>query len=383
MAPTTVLVVLPAAPAQAVRCVVALAGLDADPAHDVVLVDRSHVGLEELLRAVEGDVQVVRTSPGGTLADAVAAGLAGVTTPTCVLLLDGGEPAPAAVARLLDALAAPGVACATAGDAHPAEARALALATPAPADVPAVRDDLLGAALVALGAGRGEVVAVPDARVAPPLPRGAQPPLPAFGTVELSVVVPTLDATSDRHRACVAALRAHTEVALEVISVDNGPMPQGFSAPVNAGLRAARGDYLVVCNDDVEVLPGWWAPLRAALDDGTPVAFPRTIDGAMREDFAAWCFALRRDALDLHGVAPGEFLDPGLVVWFQDSDLLERLRLAGTPPLLVEGSRIRHGLSATVGLDAATRPAWVSAQIARDAARFSALHGGAVAGAAH
>jgi len=42
----------------------------------------------------------------------------------------------------------------------------------------------------------------------------------------------------------------------EIVLVDNGAPPQGFTGPVNSGLRAARGRYAVVMNDDVEVLPG-------------------------------------------------------------------------------------------------------------------------------
>jgi GT2 family glycosyltransferase len=168
----------------------------------------------------------------------------------------------------------------------------------------------------------------------------------------------------------------------ELVIVDNGAPPQGFTAPVNAGLRAARGRYAVVCNDDVEVLPGWWGPLRETLDAGAPVAFPLTLGGAMRPDFAAWCFAVSRAALEEHAVAPGEFLHPDLVVWYQDSDLLQRLRLAGTPPVLVPESRIRHGLSETVATEDPALRAWIEGQVRRDKASFEALHGTGVAGAA-
>ena len=86
----------------------------------------------------------------------------------------------------------------------------------------------------------------------------------------------------------------------ELIVIDNGAPPQGFTAPVNAGLRAARGRYLVVLNDDVEVLDGWWEPLARALDVGHKIVFPRTIDAQPRR-FPAWCFAMRRDTLKAFG----------------------------------------------------------------------------------
>ena len=101
-----------------------------------------------------------------------------------------------------------------------------------------------------------------------------------------------------------------------------------------AACAPRAGRYCVVMNDDVETLDGWWPPLREALSrPSAPAAavFPQTIDGAVRLDFAAWCFAISRDTLERFAVAPGEFFDPELVVWYQDTDLLERLRRGGPP----------------------------------------------------
>ena len=194
---------------------------------------------------------------------------------------------------------------------------------------------------------------------------------------ELTIVIPTLDATSDRVRRCLAAAQATTEAPHDIVVVDNGAPPQGFTAPVNAGLRAARGPYAVVLNDDVELLPGWWPPLRAALDAGAPVAFPLTIDGPMRRDFAAWCFALSRAAVQRFGHSRDEFFDPRYRVWFQDTDLLETLRAAGSPPLLVEESHIRHGLSETVMSEDPELRSWIEREISRDHAEFQRKWGAA------
>jgi GT2 family glycosyltransferase len=192
--------------------------------------------------------------------------------------------------------------------------------------------------------------------------------------IELSIVIPTLDASSTRVRACVQALQATTEAAHEIVVLDNGSPPQGFSAPVNAGLRAARGAYAVVLNDDVEVLAGWWPPLRAALDAGAAVAFPRTLDAFDRDDFAAWCFAVSRATLDRHSARPGEFLDPEMRVWFQDTDLLTRLRKAGTPPVRVESSTIRHTTSSTISTPDPELQAWIRTQTVKDRAVFEQRH---------
>ena len=53
---------------------------------------------------------------------------------------------------------------------------------------------------------------------------------------------------------------ASTEADHELLVLENRSPPQGYTAPANAGIRAARGRYIVVLNDDVELLEGWWPP---------------------------------------------------------------------------------------------------------------------------
>jgi GT2 family glycosyltransferase len=391
----TIVAVLDGAPEQALRCLSALAELQPEPEHEVVIVDDASVGLESLLARVEGDVEIVRLPHRSGFAAAALAGLEKVSTPEAVLLRGAPELAPGALGPLLAALADPAVAGATAvadpvAPEPPVAAHVLAARTPAITAVAAgasarVPGGLEVAALVAGLAGHGRVEAVLASVARPPGRRAGGLRRTPGEEVELSIVIPTLDATSERLRRCIAAIHNTTDVAHEIVVVDNGAPPQGFTAPVNSGLRAARGAYAVVMNDDVETLDGWWPPLRAALsrpDRPAAVAFPDTIDGAMRHDFAAWCFAVSRAALEEFAVAPGEFFDPQLVVWYQDTDLLQRLRLAGRPPEHVPSSRIRHGLSETVMSDDGTLRAWIDQQVLRDRAAFERKHGGDVAGAA-
>ncbi|MBW3607885.1 MAG: glycosyltransferase family 2 protein [Actinobacteria bacterium] len=371
---------------QARRCFEALAGLDASPRHEVIVVDDASADLSALLSRLDGDVSVVRLERRAGLAAAVARGAQLAQGRILVVVRDACEVQDGWLAELLAPFADEQTAATTsvvdgAGATHPVAAPAFALrreeldAWHECCDVP---EGLELAALVATLSARGRlVVPVAASRVAAAGTRrvGArgmpgEPP-------ELSVVIPTLDAASGRVRACVAAVHATVDVASEIVLIDNGGAPQGFTAPVNAGLRAARGRYVVVMNDDVETLPGWWPPLREALDAGTSVAFPLTIDGAMRTDFAAWCFAVSRRGLERFAHAPDEFFDPALRVWFQDSDLLLRLRAAGCPPRLVREARIRHGLSETVATDDPILRGWIDREIAGDLRRFDAKHPGA------
>jgi GT2 family glycosyltransferase len=382
----SVVLVLEGGAERALRCLSALSAVPDDPAFEVVVVDDASVGLDDLLERLAGDVDVVRNERRTGQGAALLAGAARATGDVVVLLRDTPEVDPAFLRPLVDALADPAVAAVTsfAGGvpvaAHALAARRADLA--AAATLPPAPDGLAIAPVLCALAARGRVAEVAASVVSAPSGRTVGVRRAPGEEPELTVVIPTLDAASDRVRRCVAAVQRTTDVAHEIVIVDNGAPPQGFTAPVNAGIRAARTPYVVVMNDDVEPLPGWWAPLRAAVDEGAAVAFPLTIDGAMRDDFAAWCFAVGREAIDEFGVAPGEFLDPALVVWYQDTDLLQRLRLAGRPPVLADASRIRHGLSETVASDDPVLAAWVRTQVRQDRMNFEVKHGAGVAGAA-
>lgn len=404
MAAVSVIVYLEGGRERARRCLEALAGLAPEPDFEAIVVDDASPDLAELLDGLSGDVKVLRNERREGFLAAAAAGAAASEAETLVLLRGAPLLAEDALGPLVAALADPQCAAACADDVggpktqpemefsahqpgavaklHPTSTHALALRR-ADAEymngAAGAAPDLELAAICAELARRGRVVTVTEAIAAP-----AKAAVVARRTpgepAELTVVVPTLDATAPRVRGCLAAIAANTPAPHQVVVVDNGSPPQGFTAPVNAGLRAVDTPYAVVMNDDVEVLEGWWEPLRATLDEGATVVFPQTVEGPMRDDFAAWCFGLTRPTLldpDL-AHAPGEFFDPSLRVWFQDTDLLLRLRAIGRPPRLVRASHIRHALSATVRTEDPALRAWIDCTIAADRAAFEAKHPTAV-----
>ncbi len=379
------------------RCLEALAALDEEPTFEAILIDDASPDLGELLGGLSGDVTVLRTERREGFVASAIRGAEAARSDTLILLRDAALLAPDALAPLLHALndvdgpksahierfsahqprcCAAAAALPGAPDAHPSATHALALRR---ADAGCLR----GAAAAAPGfelaaicvelARRGRVETVPASVAAPASAAVAARRAPGE-RAELTIVVPTLDAGATRVRACLAAITANTAVPHQVVVVDNGSPPQGFTAPVNAGLRAVDTPYAVVMNDDVEVLEGWWEPLRAALDAGAAVAFPQTVEGGMREDFAAWCFALGAETIATMSHAPGEFFDPAFRVWFQDTDLLVRLRAIGRPPQLVRDSHIRHALSATVRTEDPGLRAWIDQTIAADKAAFQRKH---------
>lgn len=92
----------------------------------------------------------------------------------------------------------------------------------------------------------------------------------------LSLIVLAWDQLTLTQR-CIETLRRHTDVAYELIVVDNGSAWDarhyaevagdvavlndhnlGFAAGMNAGLRQARGEFIVFCNNDTE-FPSRWA----------------------------------------------------------------------------------------------------------------------------
>src|SRR3954470_15541790 len=373
----SVVVHLQGGPEQALRCFESLAMLPPEPEHEVIVVDDASMGLDDLLARLEGDVNVIQMEHRSGLAKSVGRAAAEAQGEVLAMLRGAPEVAHGWLAPLVEAVTSGRLAAAasvTAGDpaAHLVSAYALAVPRERARAMPAVPDEHVFSA-VCLGLdGRAEQLPA-STLVAPGTRMGAARRAPGEDP-ELSIVIPTLDAASERVRACVSAIQARTEGPYDIVLLDNGAPPQGFTAPVNAGLRAARGGYAVVMNDDVEVLPGWWPPLREALDAGASVSFPTTIDVTMRTDFAAWCFAVSRDSLERYETEPGEFFDPRFRVWYQDTDLLARLRAAGSPPVCVEGSRIRHGLSETVASDDPELRAWVAAEVARDREAFMAKH---------
>ncbi len=198
---------------------------------------------------------------------------------------------------------------------------------------------------------------------------------------------------------CLAALVPQLPVGAELIVVENGStdgsrewlMQQpavllvaldaniGFAAGVNAGLRVASGEAILLVNNDAFVEPGCIAALCAALQDYPDVA---AFGGLLLFDHAPHLVAsagivMHRDglALDLWPCRPvsdmpaqpqpifgpsgglalyrrallddvGVF-DPQFFAYLEDADLAVRAVLRGWRSLVVPAARARHVYSAT------------------------------------
>jgi GT2 family glycosyltransferase len=191
---------------------------------------------------------------------------------------------------------------------------------------------------------------------------------------ELTEVILVDDASTDDSVPYVRAHYPH----VQVVQLDYN---RGLAAGCNAGAREARGDLLVMLNNDTEAEPGWLAALAAAA-----VTDPKA--GAIASKMLLYD---RRDTLhnagDLMGANgiprnrgvwqqdAGQFdhdlsvfggcgggvayrreaweqaggFDERLFMYLEDVDLAWRLRLLGWGAVFAPAARLYHHLSATGG----------------------------------
>ena len=218
---------------------------------------------------------------------------------------------------------------------------------------------------------------------------------------------------------CLSALSAQSFVEFETVLVDNAssdgsvgwvgehhpdvrilrrPDNGGFSKAVNAGIMAARGEYVALLNSDTAVDPGWLGALVTALDDHRDYAFaaskmilfhePERVNAA-GDVYALWCLAGRNRGLGeplsrfgtmerVLGACAGAAIyrrslfrevglfDEDFFLMSEDTDFNLRCLIAGRRCLYVPDARVRHKLRASID----TRPAW---DMTRLAARNEAI----------
>ncbi len=219
----------------------------------------------------------------------------------------------------------------------------------------------------------------------------------------ISVVV--LNYNGKRYlESCLGSLEKQTFRDFEVILVDNGSSDGsveyvednfpwvrvialeenlGFCGGNNVGIRAARGEYVALLNNDTEVEPRWLEELKTALNNNDQVGFcasrmlvhgqPHTIDtvgdvfyacgvggkrGYLEQDngqydeaeyvFGACAGAAiyRRAMLDDVGL-----LDEDFFAYDEDIDLSFRAQLRGYKCLFVPAAIVYHRIGSTLGRD--------------------------------
>lgn len=252
--------------------------------------------------------------------------------------------------------------------------------------------------------------------------------LPASPAPRASIVIPVYNHAGDT-LDCLRALAAHPPLAsMEVIVVDDGSSDQteawmraisglryhrraangGFIAACNDGAALARGEFLVLLNNDTVPQPGWLDALLATFDAhpraglvGAQLIYP---DGRLQEaggvvlaDGAAWNYgrfdspddpryASLRAADYCSGAALaiptalfrelGGFDSRYAPAYYEDTDLAFAVRAAGREVLYQPRSRVVHREGVTAGTDPASG---VKAYQARNQGVFAAKWADALA----
>jgi len=217
----------------------------------------------------------------------------------------------------------------------------------------------------------------------------------------IDVIIPSWNGRRYLER-CLPTLVRQDHPSFRVIVVDNGssdgtadwirsafpqvaclslPSNRGFSGGVNAAIRATRGDFVALLNNDTEVAPGWLRALEAGLDGDRAVGFctskivslddatlmdnagdgfgrkgisypigylecdrgqydaPRPVFGAC----GAACI-FRREVLERIGLFDEDFF-----AYHEDVDLSFRAQIAGFACLYIPSAVVYHSGSATSG----------------------------------
>jgi len=134
----------------------------------------------------------------------------------------------------------------------------------------------------------------------------------------ISVIVPhySYNAEIDRTlKRCVDSLSGYDEL---IVVVNKGT---GFAKAVNQGLKLAKGDYLMVVNNDIEWREG---NLKDLCLEGM-VASPK-VNGAIQPFWGSF-FCIPRKVYEEVGGLDEQFE----IGYYEDEDYIKRLERAGVP----------------------------------------------------
>jgi GT2 family glycosyltransferase len=139
---------------------------------------------------------------------------------------------------------------------------------------------------------------------------------------------------------CLRSLEMSTDKLYDLVTVDDdSPIPYpatikhkfntGYAKSVNDGLRTAKGDVLIVANDDIEFVEGTLEKLSKILEDTSiGIASLPTSDediqltgGYVEDAKFGSIWATRRDVLESVGL-----LDEDFPHYFNDTEFYQRVR---------------------------------------------------------
>lgn len=173
----------------------------------------------------------------------------------------------------------------------------------------------------------------------------------------ISIIIPTYNHLHDLLIPCLDSIKEYTDLDMcEVIVVANGctdgtaeylkTLPHqfrhvmisdvcGYTAATNAGIKIARGDYILLLNNDIVLLPqdrNKWIRMLInphILNNKTgisgPVKFTFPCGGTTRTAMAFWCVMILKKLIDELGYLD-EIFSPGMG---EDADFSIKAEIAG------------------------------------------------------
>lgn len=145
----------------------------------------------------------------------------------------------------------------------------------------------------------------------------------------ISVIIPYYESDAEKPavlKRCTQSLNGHDEL----IVVWNDKM--GYAKAINKGLAIAKGDFLIVMNDDVSLQKG---SLRDLID---PNAVTSPIVNGHRQDFYGCFFCIPRWVYE----KVGGLWEGYRISYFDDDDYIMMLKQAGIPMHSVDNVEVSH-----------------------------------------
>lgn len=208
-----------------------------------------------------------------------------------------------------------------------------------------------------------------------------------------SIIIPTFN---ERKLLldCIYSIREHTHIPYEIIVVDNASTDgtleeliinqipfvsfssnRGFPAACNAGMKLARGNTLLLLNNDVLLTPNWLGHMLECLHHREDIGivgpmtnyasgiqqigepYTNLVDMILKYNLGnrgkytevqrliGFCFLFKREVMDGIGLLDERF-SPG---HYEDDDYCYRARQAGYRLMIAEDTFIFHHGSASFG----------------------------------
>ena len=173
--------------------------------------------------------------------------------------------------------------------------------------------------------------------------------------IDISIVIPTYNHCDDLLKPCIESIKRYTNLSsVEIIVVANGCTDGtrdylnslgeivkliwvdeaiGFTCATNLGIKAATSDYVLLLNNDTEILQSpvhyWLDTLYQPFKDDEKMALTGSLelfDGDIGKNFIVFCCALiKREVFDVIGL-PDEIFSPG---YGEDIDFTQKVEKNG------------------------------------------------------